>query len=195
MLFRSVARFRSGGVRRRRFALHHLWKKIHRRRAQLRGARARTARYMRWLFSQKKDSIPLLLKYFGSLATRWREDPPADFVRQKHPPRGKTLCGRLLLPFGGFGFRILGSSPFPPPVVLLHGDAHSLGWNEQRRGPASTRIIPPVSSFEGTGQGATSSIFSNTGYSKPSGRGAKHRIIFAFVSQSWSKGELLEITS
>ena len=107
----------------------------------------------------------------------------------KSTPRGRTLCGRLL-PFGGLGFRILGSSPFPPPVVLLHGGAHSLGWNWQRRGPASARIIPPVSSFEGSGQGATSSIFSNTGFSKPSGRGAKHRIIFAFVSQSWSKSDL-----
>ena len=46
---------------------------------------------MRWLFSQKKDSIPLLLKYFGSLTTRWRANPPADFVRQKHPPRQDPL--------------------------------------------------------------------------------------------------------
>ena len=73
------------------FGLHHLRKKIPRRRAQLRGAKARTVRYMRWLFSQKKDSIPLLLKYFGSLTTRWRADPPADFVRQKHPPRQDPL--------------------------------------------------------------------------------------------------------
>ena len=33
---------------------------------------------------------------------------------------------------------------------------------------------PPAFSFKGSGQGATSSIFSNTGFSKPSGRGAKH---------------------
>ena len=42
------------------------------------------------IFSEK-DSIPLLLKYFGSLTTRWRADPPADFVRQKHPPRQDPL--------------------------------------------------------------------------------------------------------
>ena len=56
-------------------------------------------------------------------------------------------------------------------------------------------LSPPVSSFEGSGQGATSSIFSNTGFSKPSGRGAEHQINFALVSQSWSKGKLSEITS
>ena len=83
-----VARFQSGGVRRRRFALHHLWKKIPRRRAHLRGAKARTAKiYAVVIFSEEKDGIPVLLKYFGSLTTRWRIDPPADFVRQKHPPR------------------------------------------------------------------------------------------------------------
>ena len=56
---------------------------------------------------------------------------------------------------------------------------------------------PPsaVSSFKGSGQGAVWSIFFNTGFSKPSGRGAEHRINFAFVSQSWSKSELSEITS
>ena len=84
----GVARFRSGRVRRRRFALHHLWKKIPRRRAHLRGAKARTAKiYAVVIFSEEKDGIPILLKYFGSLTTRWRIDPPADFVRQKHPPR------------------------------------------------------------------------------------------------------------
>ena len=56
-------------------------------------------------------------------------------------------------------------------------------------------LSPPVSSFKGSGQGVTSSIFSNTGFSKPSGRGAEHRINFAFVSQSWSKSKLSEITS
>ena len=56
-------------------------------------------------------------------------------------------------------------------------------------------LSSPVSSFKGSGQGATWSIFSNTGLSKPSGRGAEHRINFAFVSQSWSKSKLSEITS
>ena len=54
---------------------------------------------------------------------------------------------------------------------------------------------PPAFSFKGSGQGAVWSIFSNIGFSKPSGRGAEHRINFAFVSQSWSKSELSEITS
>ena len=62
-------------------------------------------------------------------------------------------------------------------------------------GPRPPVLSSPVSSFKGSGQGATSSIFSNTGFSKPSGRGAEHRINFAFVSQSWSKSELSEITS
>ena len=56
-------------------------------------------------------------------------------------------------------------------------------------------LSSPVSSFKGSGRGATWSIFSNTGLSKPSGRGAEHRINFAFASQSWSKSELSEITS
>ena len=62
-------------------------------------------------------------------------------------------------------------------------------------GPRPPILSFPVSSFKGSGQGATWSIFSNTGLSKPSGRGAEHRINFAFVSQSWSKSELSEITS
>ena len=62
-------------------------------------------------------------------------------------------------------------------------------------GPRPPVLSSPVSSFKGSGQGATSSIFSNTGFSKPSGRGAEHRINFAFVSQSWSKSKLSEITS
>ena len=123
----GVARFQSGEVRRGRFALHHLWKKIPRRRSHLRGAKARTAKiYAVVIFSEEKDGIPVLLKYFGSLSTRWRIDSPMDFVRQRHP-QGRTLCGRLLLPFGSFGFQIPGRSPFPPPVVFLHGDARSLG--------------------------------------------------------------------
>ena len=40
-------------------------------------------------------------------------------------------------------------------------------------GPLPPTLFPPVSSFEGSGQGATSSIFSNTGFSKPSGRGGQ----------------------
>ena len=185
----------SGGVRGRRFALHHLWKKIPRRRAQLRGAKARTARYMRWLFYQKKDSVPLLLKYFGSLTTRWRADPPADFVRQKHPPRQDPLwetsspVWRLRLPdprkqsFSSPGYPPSWRRSFPRLELATMGAL------------VRPYYPPPVSSFEGSGQGASSSIFSNTGFSKPSGRGAKHRIIFAFVSQSWSKSKLLEITS
>ena len=62
-------------------------------------------------------------------------------------------------------------------------------------GPRPPVLSTPVSSVKGSVQGATWSIFSNTGLSKPSGRGAEHRINFAFVSQSWSKSELLEITS
>ena len=62
-------------------------------------------------------------------------------------------------------------------------------------GPRPPVLSSPVSSFKGSGQGVTWSIFSNTGLSKPSGRGAEHRINFAFVSQSWSKSELSEITS
>ena len=62
-------------------------------------------------------------------------------------------------------------------------------------GPCPPALSSTVSSFKGSGQGATWSIFSNTGFSKPSGRGAEHRINFAFVSQSWSKSELSEITS
>ena len=62
-------------------------------------------------------------------------------------------------------------------------------------GPRPPVLSSPVSSFKGSGQGATWSIFSNTGLPKPSGRGAEHRINFAFVSQSWSKRKLSEITS
>ena len=59
-------------------------------------------------------------------------------------------------------------------------------------GPRPPALSSTVSSFKGSGQGATSSIFSNTGFSKPSGRGAEHRINFAFVSQSWSKSDFSE---
>ena len=62
-------------------------------------------------------------------------------------------------------------------------------------GPRPPALSSTVSSFEGSRQGAVWSIFSNTGFSKPSRRGAEHRINFAFVSQSWSKSKLLEITS
>ena len=62
-------------------------------------------------------------------------------------------------------------------------------------GPRPPVLSSPVSSFKGSRQGATWSIFSSTGLSNPSGREAKHRINFAFVSQSWSKSELSEITS
>ena len=62
-------------------------------------------------------------------------------------------------------------------------------------GPRLLVLSSPISSFKGSGQGATWSIFSNTGFSKPSGRGAEQRINFAFVSQSWSKSKLSEITS
>ena len=62
-------------------------------------------------------------------------------------------------------------------------------------GPRPPALSSTVSSFKGSGQGAVWSIFSNTGFSKPSGRGAEHRINFAFVSQSWSKSKLSEITS
>ena len=126
---------------------------------------------MRWLLSQKKDSIPSLLKYFLDHLRLVGGLIPPRTLCGKSTPRGRTLCWRLLLSFGGLGFRILGISPFPPPVVLLHGYAHSLSWNGQRWGPASARIIPLVSSFKGSGQGVTLSIFSNTGFSKPSGRG------------------------
>jgi len=61
-------------------------------------------------------------------------------------------------------------------------------------GPRPPALSCIVSSFKGSGQGAVWSIFSNTGFSKPSGRGAEHRINFAFVSQSWSKSKLSEIT-
>ena len=62
-------------------------------------------------------------------------------------------------------------------------------------GPRPPALSSTVSSFRGSGQGVVWSIFSNTGFSKPSRRGAKHRIIFAFVSQSWSKSKLSKITS
>ena len=133
----------SRGVRGRRFALHHLWKKIPRRRAQLRGAKARTARYMRWLFSQKKDSIPSLLKYFLDHLRLVGGLIPPRTLCGKSTPQGRTLCWRLLLSFGGLGFQILRSSPLPSPVILLYGGAHSLGWNWQRWGPAFAHIIPP----------------------------------------------------
>ena len=67
-----------------------------------------------------------------------------------------------------------------------------MGSVEGLRPPALPSI---VFSFKGFGQGAVWSIFSNTGFSKPSTRGAEHRINFAFVSQSWSKSELSKITS
>ena len=141
------------------------------------------------------DSILLLLKYFGSLTTHWRADPLAHFVRQKHPPRHDPLwessspVWRLRLPDPR---KQSFSSPGRPPSW-----ERSFPWSERvaMGGPRSPVLSPSVSSFKGFGQGATSSIFSNTGFSKPSGRGAKHRIIFAFVIQSWSKGELSKITS
>ena len=34
------------------------------------------------IFSEEKDDISVLLKYSGSLMTRGRIDPPADFVQQ-----------------------------------------------------------------------------------------------------------------
>ena len=58
-------------------------------------------------------------------------------------------------------------------------------------GPRPPVLSSPVSSFKGSGQGAAWSIFSNTGFSKPSGRGAEHRINFAFVRQCWSKKKTL----
>ena len=97
---------------------------------------------MRRLFPQKKDSIPSLLKHFLDHLRLVGGLIPPRTLCGKSTPRGRTLCWRLLLLFGGLGFRILESSPFPPPVILLHGDAHSLGWNWQRWGPASARIIP-----------------------------------------------------
>ena len=51
-------------------------------------------------------------------------------------------------------------------------------------GPRLPALSSTVSSFKGSGQGAVWSIFSNTGLSKPSGRGAEYRINFAFVIQS-----------
>ena len=51
-------------------------------------------------------------------------------------------------------------------------------------GPRPPVLSSLVSFFKGSGKGATWSIFSNTGLSKPLGRGAEHRINFAFVSQS-----------
>ena len=47
---------------------------------------------MRWLSSQKKKMAYLYYqRYFGSLTTRGRIDPPADYVRQEHPPRRDPL--------------------------------------------------------------------------------------------------------
>ena len=47
---------------------------------------------MRWLSSQKKKMAYLYYqRYFGSLTTHGRIDPPADFVRQQHPPRWDPL--------------------------------------------------------------------------------------------------------
>ena len=54
-------------------------------------------------------------------------------------------------------------------------------------GPRLPALPSIVFSFKGSGQGVVWSTFSNTGFSKPSGRGAEHRITFAFVIQSWSK--------
>jgi len=109
-----------------------------------------------------------------------------DFVRQKHPPRQDPLwetsspVWRLRLPDPR---KQSFSSPGCPPLWRR-------SFPRLERAAMGARVrpyYPPVSSFEGSGQGATSSIFSNTGFSKPSGRGAKHRIIFAFVSQYCQK--------
>ena len=59
-------------------------------------------------------------------------------------------------------------------------------------GPRPPALPSIVFSFKGSGQGVVWSIFSNTGFSKPSGRGDEQRINFAFVSQSWSKGDFSE---
>ena len=147
------------------------------------------------IFSEEKYSIPLLLKYFGSLTTRWRADPPADFVRQKHPPRQGPLW-ETFSPIWRLRFPDPRKQSFSSPLLssFMETLVPSVGTGSDG-GPHSPVVSPSVSSFKGSGQGATSSIFSNTGFSKPSGRGAKHRIIFAFVSQSWSKSKLSEITS
>ena len=57
----------------------------------------------------------LLLVGFNTLTYRKELQliPPRTLC-DKSTPRGRTLCGRLFLPFGSFGFRIPGRSPFPP---------------------------------------------------------------------------------
>ena len=184
----------SGGVRGRRFALHHLWKKIPRRRAQLRGAKARTARYMRWLFSQKKDSIPLLLKYFGSLTTRWRADPPRTLCG-KSTPRGRTLCGRLLLPFGGFGFRTLRSSPFPPRLSsFVETLIPSVGTGSDG-GPRPLVLSPPYLPSRAPGKVRPRASFPIPDFPNPQGGGPNTESSSPSLASPGQKAELSETTS
>ena len=103
---------------------------------------------------------------------------------------------------GDFFSRLEASaSEFPGPILFLFRSssfAETLAPSVKIGsvgGPRPPALPSTVSSFKGSGQGATWSIFSNTGLSKPSGRGAEHRINFSFVSQSWSKSKLSEITS
>ena len=62
-------------------------------------------------------------------------------------------------------------------------------------GPRPPVLSSPVSSFRAPGKVRPGASFPIPDCPNPQGRGAEHRINFAFVSQSWSKSKLSEITS
>ena len=136
------------------------------------------------IFSEK-DSIPLLLKYFGSLTTRWRADPPADFVRQKHPSRQDPLwetsspVWRLWLPdprkqsFSSPGYPPLWRRSFPRLELAAMGARFCPYYSPvylPLRAPSKVRarasfLIPdfPIPQGGGPNTGSSSPLLANPG--------------------------------
>ena len=148
------------GDRGRRFALHHLRKKIPRRRTLSRRATIRTTRHTSRLLSSeiKQDIFTKVLLFTYSLVEGW---PPCGHYALRMPPgagppgegffpRLETLISKsseavLFLPWGE---GILDSSPrlssfaetLIPPV-----------WMSNPRGPLPSFLFLPLSSPDGTG--------------------------------------------
>ena len=134
-----VVRFTRRGGTGRRFALHHLRKKIPRRRTLSRRATIRTARHMsRLSFSEMKQDIftkstLVHLQFGGGLI-------PLRALCGKDALRGRAPWRRFLPSFGNPRFQVFRGGPFPSlgrgdsrffsPIILLRGDTNSPSLDE-----------------------------------------------------------------